>query len=75
MDSKQILDIKALGLYNGMTARHDAVWHNNLGTLKSLVNAGANLKLTSHIGLMLHELAELYSHGDIAEFLREAKKY
>ncbi|MDQ0781317.1 ankyrin repeat protein/ketosteroid isomerase-like protein [Chryseobacterium sp. W4I1] len=68
------IDINAQGLYNGMTALHDAVWQNNMGAVKILVDKGADLSLTSHSGLTPLEFAELYNYSEIILFLKDVSK-
>lgn len=71
---KKGLDINMQGLYNGMTALHDAVWQNNLEAVKCLVNVGADLNLTSHSGLTPLDLAHLYHYEEIISLLKQAEK-
>ncbi|MFC4209802.1 ankyrin repeat domain-containing protein [Pedobacter lithocola] len=62
-------DVDAQGPYNGLTALHDAVWHGHLGAVKALVDAGANLHLTTHSGMTPLLLARHYGYDDICKFL------
>lgn len=67
-------ELDAQGLYNGLTALHDAVWHGHLEAARTLVDAGTRLDLRTDAGLTPRELAVLYGYDDLARFLAEAER-
>ncbi|UXN72768.1 ankyrin repeat domain-containing protein [Devosia sp. A8/3-2] len=63
------VELDAQGLYNGLTALHDAVWHGHVDAVVSLVRAGARRDLKTHSGLTPLRLAALYGYDQIVEIL------
>ncbi|MFS0774044.1 ankyrin repeat domain-containing protein [Sphingomonas sp. 1P08PE] len=64
-----MVELDAQGPYNGLTARHDAVWHGHVEAVPALIRAGARRDLRSHAGLTPLSMARLYGYDRIAEML------
>ena len=67
------IELDAQGVYNGMTALHDAVWQGRADAARLLVEAGARLNLRTHAGRTPLEDAQAYGLKGIADDLADAE--
>jgi hypothetical protein len=63
-------DVNAQGLSNGYTPLHDAVWANNLATIKILLKRGARTDIRGKDGLTPYEKTLKEDKKEIAEYLQ-----
>lgn len=65
------IDIDKQEPYNGYNALHDAIWQNNVGVDRLIIDAGANLDIKSNDGQTSLEMARARGRKEIAALIEQ----